>query len=449
MKTILFVLLTLVLDSKNVEGQFASRLLPPTEAASISFGDAVAYDPVDHWVMVSRQNEWVTVGEQVGAVYVYRNENANWEFKQRLVAASLEIHMSFGFSMALRGNVLLIGSSEGMHIFRKNQNDEWLEETLIANSQRARNASNRPFDFISDNLVAFKSSIYEYRNGSWSAVHSLRPDGINVSASGDFVWLQEGLGQEIKYVVYESDGTTWSESMEIDSYGGYDLALNSEWAAHHYIENGASRIRTYQFNNEEWQFHSDIIHPDRTAFFGLKIALDGGRLLVADPRFEARSLGLNIVGGIVYLYEYSHSRNQWELIEEYRGIADEELFGGSLALSGDGIVVGTTMAAHVIESPPISTSGEESELDFELEISAFPNPFTDRFRIEIRFPDYGHFKVGLYDLHGRIVQILSDDYGVQDNHRVIDFESSELASGVYLLRVDLEGRSASRLLTKR
>jgi hypothetical protein len=74
----------------------------------------------------------------------------------------------------------------------------------------------------------------------------------------------------------------------------------------------------------------------------------------------------------------------------------------------------------------------------------YPNPFNSSATIEYSLPEAGHIKIDIYDLLGRQVQTLVDDYKQAGVHTVT-FDASHLSSGIYFYRL----QAGDRVETKR
>lgn len=107
------------------------------------------------------------------------------------------------------------------------------------------------------------------------------------------------------------------------------------------------------------------------------------------------------------------------------------------------------------ESPdvvvPVPTSIERDDTDSESPSSItleqnYPNPFnpTTSIRFALRTSDFA--RLAVYDLLGREVAVLVNEVLPEGEHK-IDFDASNLASGVYLYRLESSGRSVMKRMT--
>lgn len=72
----------------------------------------------------------------------------------------------------------------------------------------------------------------------------------------------------------------------------------------------------------------------------------------------------------------------------------------------------------------------------------YPNPFNPATTVRFSLSENGHTRVVLYDVLGRVVDILADDYRGAGNHE-IRLDGSSLPSGIYYLSVVQNGKRKS------
>lgn len=97
----------------------------------------------------------------------------------------------------------------------------------------------------------------------------------------------------------------------------------------------------------------------------------------------------------------------------------------------------------------VITSAEEigNELPQSLELNQnFPNPFNPETVIAFGLPESGLVQLVIYDLMGREVGRLVDGHLSAGRHQV-RWDASRLSSGIYLYRIQSEGKSQTRMMT--
>lgn len=98
------------------------------------------------------------------------------------------------------------------------------------------------------------------------------------------------------------------------------------------------------------------------------------------------------------------------------------------------------------ELPPPPPGGESAPAfiprSYALEQN-YPNPFNPATTIGFDLPENGRVFLKVYDLMGRIVRTLADNQPYDAGRQRIEFDASELASGVYFYRISVDGAGAS------
>ena len=99
---------------------------------------------------------------------------------------------------------------------------------------------------------------------------------------------------------------------------------------------------------------------------------------------------------------------------------------------------------HVWTRDPIGVSNEPKALirTFELRQN-YPNPFNPVTTIPFEIQESGNVKLIVYDLRGRQVRVLRDDWLPAGKHN-IEFNAGSLASGVYIYRLTVNGSEIAK-----
>lgn len=85
-------------------------------------------------------------------------------------------------------------------------------------------------------------------------------------------------------------------------------------------------------------------------------------------------------------------------------------------------------------------------LPHELALSAYPNPFNSTVTIRYDLPQAGHVELAVYDLQGRLVETLRDEFAQSGSHE-LKWSPRHAASGVYLARMTAQsGQHTAKLL---
>ena len=94
----------------------------------------------------------------------------------------------------------------------------------------------------------------------------------------------------------------------------------------------------------------------------------------------------------------------------------------------------TCIVTPEFESPPLSIENNLLPADFQL-LPTFPNPFNPIANIEYRLPLNANIELIIYDIRGRQVETLINNYQTAGYH-TITWNASSFPSGVYLIRME-------------
>ncbi|MBD3167497.1 T9SS type A sorting domain-containing protein, partial [bacterium] len=111
----------------------------------------------------------------------------------------------------------------------------------------------------------------------------------------------------------------------------------------------------------------------------------------------------------------------------------------------DGFYLGVTAFEWFVDelpTPEVSEDGLPAAFAIE---SVFPNPFNVQTQVRIALPHQGLVRVAVYDLLGREVQTVTNEWGA--GRHMITVGGAEWSSGLYFLRAQYGTESAVRKLT--
>lgn len=86
-----------------------------------------------------------------------------------------------------------------------------------------------------------------------------------------------------------------------------------------------------------------------------------------------------------------------------------------------------------IENPVIISGNEKSQMRYELKQN-YPNPFNPSTTIEYSIPENGYIKIEVFDISGRLIRILINDFIFAGNYKV-KFNPDGLSSGIYFYKL--------------
>ena len=274
-----------------------------------------------------------------GAAYVYRHDGVGWLEEQKLLASDRATLPGFGASSAVSGDVALIG---GVH-----------------------------FELIFEEPFTFGSAyVYRYGEDGWVEEQRLPPlpltgyrFGTAVALSGDVAVIGApiaggggGFGIADSAYVYRDDGTGWAEEQRLlasdcgffcgrTGFGG-SVAVTGSVVVIGASGDDSGSAYVYRHDGSGWVGEQKLLASDGAAGdeFGGSVAVSGDVVVIG-------AFGDDTTGS-AYVFRYNGSN--W--VEEQKLLASDgaagDEFGGSVAVSGDVVVIGafgddTTGSAYV------------------------------------------------------------------------------------------------------
>ena len=253
-------------------------------AADDRFGESVAL--LGDTALVGARGYDVGLNPDQGSVYVFTRSGSTWSLQQQLTASDGAEGDWFGSSVALSGDTALIGA---------------------------------PLDDVSGNSDQGSAYVFTRSGTTWSQqAHLTAADG----AAGDYFGASVALSGDTALVGADNDNVSGN------AYQG---------SAYIFTRSGAA-----------WSQQAHLTASDGAAedFFSLSVALSGDTALVGAP--DDNVSGNNQQGSA---YVFVRSGSSWSQQAHLTGSdgAEEDWFGMSVALSGDTALVGAsgkTVGAH-------------------------------------------------------------------------------------------------------
>jgi hypothetical protein len=117
-------------------------------------------------------------------------------------------------------------------------------------------------------------------------------------------------------------------------------------------------------------------------------------------------------------------------------------YNNGFIYAADG-VAGFQVYRNLLVNPPVSVNSESSVVNnYRLEQN-YPNPFNPSTKINYQLPKSGFVTLKVYDILGREVATLVNEQKAQGRYSV-NFSAADLASGVYLYQIIVDGFVSSR-----
>jgi hypothetical protein len=234
---------------------------------------------------VSMDGNTIVVGalgnnNQTGAAYVFDYDGVEWNYKQELTDPFGVIDDDFGCSVAIDGNVIVVG----------------------AESDDADSDVDTRYDHGS-------VSIFRYNGSTWVFEQKFKYPNI-------YDWAY--LGHSVSVA-----GNTIVAGADQYSEGGY-------------LRAGA--VYVYKWNGSSWEENAVLFDPNPGMFdrFGTAVVTDGNTIIVGNEYHD----GAGSNSGAAYLFERNgDSWSEGQILENPSGAASDYL-GCSVALDGDMVLVG-------------------------------------------------------------------------------------------------------------
>jgi hypothetical protein len=307
---------------------FARGQCSPAELAKLTASDAAAHDGFGYKVAVSGNTVAASTfhvplsGTDRGAVYIFVRSGGVWTEQAKLTASDTVTGDDFGFSLAMSGNTLVVGSPRAAYIFVRT-GGVWTEQAKLTAPDTTAN-------------IGF----------GWSVAisgHTVVVGAISDGAAGDFAYSA--------YVfVRKGEGWTWQAKLTASDAGaddafGWSVAVSGEKAlVGAALDDGeiafhAGSAYVFARTGEGWTEQAKLTDSDPGAFdsFGWSVAITGDTALVGDL-FDDNP-GETSEGSV---HVFTRSGGLWT--EQAKLTASNGVgqirFGDSVALVGDTALIG-------------------------------------------------------------------------------------------------------------
>ncbi len=267
-----------------------------------------------------------------GAAYVFVRNGAAWSQQQKLTASDGAANFSFGWSVSISGETLVVGaiganvtgSSKGAaYVFVRNGTTWSEQQKLIA------------LDGATGDEFGTSAAI----SGETIVVGSYRATiGANLRQGTAYVYVRTGTNWSQQQKLIASDGATNDFFGQTLAISGDVIVIGAMWAR---IGANLFQGAAYVFSRSgtTWTQQQKLTASDGMAFenFGNSVAISGQTIVVGS---KSNNINTNLPGGSAYVFVWTGTiwAEQQELMALDGRIDD--FFGTSVAISGDTVVVG-------------------------------------------------------------------------------------------------------------
>ncbi len=263
-------------------------------------------------------------GAASGSVYVFTSIAGTWSQQQKLTASDAAAGASFGRSVSIDGNTIVVGAtgtdgggphSGAAYVFSRS-GDTWIErQKLTAADAASGDVFGREVAIDGDTIIVTATGndeiasnsgaayVFGLEDATWSQRHKLTASdaangdyfGYSVSISGDTVIVGAVLadghpGDAGAAYVFARNGDTWSQQQKLtradpahqQRFGG-SVSVSGEIAvigsltgsAHVFVRRGA-----------EWNQYQELEldEPNAVDCFGCEVAVSGDTVAIGAPR---------------------------------------------------------------------------------------------------------------------------------------------------------------------
>ncbi|NNE35021.1 MAG: choice-of-anchor B family protein, partial [Rhodothermales bacterium] len=348
------------------------------------FGGAVAVGDHDVFVAESRN------ATEPGVVYVFQKGVSGWASSAKIVAEDGEIGDGFGTALAASGNTLLVSSSGednkgAVYVFTREANGGWIQTAKFSAEDGEPRDNFGGSLAISGNLALIGAPRKSTRTGAayaiwrnsetgtWSGLTRLAEDGVSegdafgssLAIDGMNVYIgasrfDAGAGAVFSFTFDTASGEWVSKGKLPVGDAGDSGFFGSSIAVHgHHVLVGAPRasegngmVITLMPGESGWEAHESIIPEEGTekSMFGSSVAVAGSSIVVGAP-------GSNGNLGAAFTYEMDHAAHGWKKVSDIvvDGLEGRAYFGSRIVASDDVIVVGVPGSDHGAGSGAIFT----------------------------------------------------------------------------------------------
>ncbi len=320
----------------NADGSWApeSQLLAPDGLADDEFGISVALD--GDAAIVGAWNDDVGAKVDAGSASVFRRVNGSWIHEATLVAGDGSANDEFGRSVAIRGDVALVGAwlsglfdTGAVYVYRRQANGTWLQTQKLT-----------PPGIASGDQVGTAIAFDGTRAivGAWGD-----EDGAAGNTGSATVWRTTGGGPftfEAKLIgndVVANDELGRGVAMD-DT-----LAVVGSWP---FFGNGVGKAYVFRRSGTTWTQEAKLVAPNGATddYFGFSVACasEPGNEIVACGAWADDVRGTTNQGSA---WLFRHQGRGWtvdgQLVADDGGGSD--YFAFSLALTCETLAVGVRL----------------------------------------------------------------------------------------------------------
>lgn len=339
------------------------RLQSPLIGVQNKFGSSVAIN-----------NNYLFVGEvgisgSKGSTHVYKFENNDWVYSEKLAASDETNNNSFGYAIATNNNYTVISATGWKHtddksygaayVFKLNtSNGKWEEKGVLPGTIGTFGAGYGNKLAIGNSHIAIGSSlskddtptlqhgvtyIYKFDDDSYSLQKLIAPDRSEDSETGGRFGAALAIDGSNLFIGADTEGNNENGTAYMDRAGA---------------------VYTFSFDGTQWASSQKMVAIDKATknFFGYSVATSGDYTVIGAPQenvFDAS--GQNALGtaGRVYIFKRNVA-GVWELQQELLASdrTSGDNFGQAVSIKGEYLIIGADKASVTSGTETLSKAGK-------------------------------------------------------------------------------------------
>lgn len=273
------------------------KLQPATPFPSGWFGAAVSMG--SDVVLVGAPEATTSSGFASGVVYSYSFNGATWTNETLIAPSGVAADDEFGMAISISGQVAAIGAPFGgnsnptkkgaVYLFRWD-GSSWTEEQKLSNAQ---------------GIWSDRFGVSVALDGNVLVVGESSDDVWGTDSGSAYVYRYDGVSWQFEQQLTASDGASFDMFGRSVALSG-DVIVSGAYSHDPLQMTNAGAAYVYRFNGTSWQQEQKLVASDAEAtdFFGLSVDVDGNSLVVG-AHSDNNQLGLG--AGSVYPFTFDGS----------------------------------------------------------------------------------------------------------------------------------------------
>ncbi len=308
-----------------------TRLVADDGESNAFFGFSVAID--GDIAVVGAQGDDEN-GDQSGAAYVFTRSDAGWSQAAKLTANDAQSGDQFGGSIALFGETVLVGArrdddngddSGAAYVFTRSESG-WIQQAKLTAADGEAGAEFGRSVALSDDTLIIGAALDDEKGEDSGSVYVFTRSGTNWSQL-EKLTAADGAEGDVFGISVALDGDTALIGADLDDDKGED----------------SGSVYVYTRSKGAWTEQAKLTADDAGAvdIFGVRVAISGDTALIAARRDDDDVNGVDAGSAYVFIRSGTSWTQQAKLTASDAEASD--LFGFTVAVHGDTGIVTAVM----------------------------------------------------------------------------------------------------------